>query len=132
MNKLQKYLEKNGIRYFTAIELVTGENRGNTVPEERLWPNILPTLKLLDQIREKHGRIRINSCYRNEYYNESVGGSKGSLHKQFKACDIVPIDDTIDNVLDSILKLIPVDSWGLRRYETFIHIDCREWRYREL
>jgi uncharacterized protein YcbK (DUF882 family) len=132
MEKLQEFLDENNIKYFRAIELVTGENRGNTYPNEFLWPNILPTLKVLDQVREKHGRIRVNSCYRNEYYNGKVGGSKESLHKQFKACDIVPLDDTIDNVLDTILKLIPMNSWGLRKYETFIHLDCREWRYREL
>lgn len=128
---LQDFLHAKGIRYFQSQELVTGLNRGNMPPEKELWSNIIPTLKILDECREKFGRIRINSCYRNLEFNNNVGGSKSSLHKDFKACDINPLDSSLIEVAVWLKQRIPNDSWGLKLYETFIHIDCRSRKYRK-
>jgi len=127
---LQDFLYSCNIKHFQAYELISGLQSGNTPPEKDLWVNILPTLKMLDECRDVVGRIRINSCYRNPEYNERVGGSSQSLHKYFKACDINPLDNCVQDVAKWLNSRIPSDSWGLRVYETFIHIDCRSWLYR--
>ena len=134
LEEYQKFLDENDIRFFRATELVTGMSRGNEPPPSSLWSNIIPTLKMLDRARTIFGRIRINSCYRNEFYNGIVGGARHSKHKLNMACDIVPLDADIEKVHGWLLSNIPDDSWGLRLYKKhhFIHIDCRDIRYREV
>ena len=128
---LQEFLIDNRIKYFKATELVGFYHRGNTIPKRSLWNNIIPTLKILDKCREVVGRIKINCCYRNEEFNEYADGSSNSRHKYFEACDITPLDTPLKEVALWLNSRIPQDSWGLRLYNTFIHTDCRDWKYRE-
>ena len=118
-------------RYFTEREL----RRGKIIPEG-LANNIIPTAKVLDELRSLYGKpIKINSSYRSPEYNASVKGAKNSLHLQYNALDF-----TVDNKVDlPYLYKILVEwdathkfdflpkpgSMGLGLYKTFIHIDTR-------
>ena len=131
--ELNEFLASEGIKHFKGKELVTGRLRGNRIPIKNLWDNIIPTLNVLDTARDKFGSIKINSCYRNEIYNRKVGGASKSKHKLFKACDIKPLNASLDVVASWLEENIPSDKWGLRLYETFIHIDCRsDYKYRDI
>jgi uncharacterized protein YcbK (DUF882 family) len=132
LEQLQQFLDENGIVFFSARELVKGLNNDNKVPSESIWGNALPTLRLLDKARQALGKIRINSGYRCPEYNQKVGGASASMHLFFKACDIKPLDCSLDELQNFLLSNIPSDSWGLKRYKNFIHIDCRRQRYRSL
>ena len=46
---------------------------------------------LLEPIRAKFGPLRVNSGFRGPAVNTRVGGSKGSQHMVFEACDFVPL-----------------------------------------
>lgn len=73
---------------FTADELLVNTTRGsNSAPPPRLWHNILPTLTVLQALRQELGPIQINSGYRNHSYNTSVGGAQRSQHMAFRALD---------------------------------------------
>jgi hypothetical protein len=75
-------------------DLLVGRNlKLNTPPPERLWHNIVPTIIVIDALREHYGApIKIISCYRSEAYNDPVasgnsGRAQFSTHQAFSACD---------------------------------------------
>ena len=81
--------------------------------------------------------ITINSAYRCETHNKSVGGSLNSQHLQGKAADIVingldPVLDTYD-YLDDLMRTGEILQGGLGMYKTFTHYDFRKnkarWNY---
>jgi hypothetical protein len=138
MIQLDKFIENSGIRSFSAGELVK-----HNMPPEALYQNIIPTLTILQAIRDFLGRpIKINSCYRDEKYNQAVGGKKNSLHMQFNAIDFKPAGFTPRELSDlaedidankfavmtvwgnKLITLTP-DILGVGLYDTFIHIDTR-------
>ncbi|HEX2094871.1 MAG TPA: D-Ala-D-Ala carboxypeptidase family metallohydrolase [Longimicrobiaceae bacterium] len=60
----------------------------NSVPPEELWPNLLPTLVVLQRFRDEIGSpVRLLSTYRSEAYNAAVGGAGESQHTRFRAID---------------------------------------------
>lgn len=123
--------EKMKYRYFEEREL-----RHNRVIPEGLVNNIIPTAKVLDELRSLYGKpIKINSSYRSPEYNASVKGAKTSLHLQYNALDF-----TVDNKADLPFLYKTLVEWdaihkfdflpqpgsmGLGLYNTFIHIDTR-------
>lgn len=83
--------------------------------------------------------IKINSAYRSEEHNASVGGSKNSQHLLGKAADIVVEGVDPDDVFDAIEFLITtgmMKEGGLGRYNTFTHYDIRgtraRWNYKTI
>jgi len=137
--ELDGFLAENKIECFQAKELVHGLKSGNTVPPKELWKNILPTLKLAELARKDlHTRVKITSGYRNEHYNAKpdIGGSKNSFHIYFRALDCKPLDcplvDFLDYILEHLNNPIDCNSWGIKEYNTFLHIDDRKNRYRNL
>ena len=96
MLELDLFLDRHGIDFFSAQEIVQlgRRYRGEviTMPPRDLWPNIVPTLQVLDRVREHAGPIRVYSGYRPKAYNEVVGGASRSLHVQFNAIDSFPVD----------------------------------------
>lgn len=73
--------------------------------------------------------ITINSAYRCEEKNRSVGGSKTSQHLLGKAADITIKGYTPDEVADKIELLHSENrsrTNGLGRYDTFTHVDIRQ------
>ncbi|WP_286170102.1 D-Ala-D-Ala carboxypeptidase family metallohydrolase [Halocella sp. SP3-1] len=79
----------------------------------------------LQKLRDYLGQaIVINSSYRNESHNKSVGGSPNSQHLKGKAVDIRRIEGlTIDEMV-----AIAEDAGfnGIGKYNWGIHIDVRE------
>jgi hypothetical protein len=92
------YMRPLGLRYFAPEGFLTlggahispgSSGYGlNSYPNEDLWPNIVETARLLDELRGSLGApIRITSAYRNDAYNRAVFGVSDSIHKRFNACD---------------------------------------------
>jgi hypothetical protein len=135
MTPTQKFaaiLRSEKIKYFSAREAFflgasNARFKNNTIPEEYLWDNIIPTLKFLDTARERVGRLQLSSIYRNAAYNRSVGGARNSQHLAFRACDVQPLDTSVQdlwNVCVDIRRKLDFQG-GLGRYNTFVHVDCR-------
>ena len=91
--------------------------------------------KLSDQLqilRDIYGSIHINSAYRCESHNESIGSNSTSQHILGKAADITAelkpgeLADVIEeDIQNNIVKL-----GGLGRYNTFTHVDIRGYKAR--
>ena len=80
--------------------------------------------------------IQINSAYRCPSHNKAIGGVSNSQHILGKASDIVvegftpnEVANTIDNMLRN--EYNPnLNIGGLGRYNTFTHIDIRNYMAR--
>jgi hypothetical protein len=130
--KMQAMLDEAGVRYFTAEEaLFLGASNArlklNTIPPESMWRNILPTLLVLDLVREQVGALSLLSIYRNGAYNHAVGGARGSIHMQFRACDVRPLACPVDRLHRAVLRLRDESIFlgGVGRYPGFVHVDTR-------
>jgi uncharacterized protein YcbK (DUF882 family) len=130
--KLEAFIDSLGLKHFKGRELTEYWSRvrngvQNSAPPEELWPNIVPTLRALDWIREKLGRpITITSSYRSPAYNRAVGGEKASYHMQFKAIDFQsPAGPAACLKVAREARKAGVITGGIGSYPTFTHIDCR-------
>ena len=100
--------------------------------------NVLDLAQNLQKLRDYYdASITINSGYRSEEHNRSVGGAKGSQHRRGLAADIVIKGVNPDDVADKIEELIEkgfLKEGGVGRYHTFTHYDIRgtkaRWDYR--
>ena len=105
-------------------------------------PNdVLDNIKLLaielQTIRDYVGQpIKINSAYRCELHNSIIGGVKTSQHILGKASDITINTFTPNEVVDVIENLLINEMLpsfyigGLGRYNTFTHLDIRDYKAR--
>ena len=82
---------------------------------------------LLQQLREKIGRpLIINSAYRTKQHNKAVGGVENSQHRLGKAVDISL--ENLTYTADDVEKLAEqIGFKGIGKYNTFIHLDVREY-----
>lgn len=81
-------LDHFGGAEFTEYWSRTRDGVRNECPPTVLWQNIVPSLVVLDQIREDLGKpITLNSTYRSPRYNRAVGGEPNSFHMRFMAID---------------------------------------------
>ena len=128
---------KNKLDYYKIINFTIDEiTMGRIIPERLLW-NILPTIRVLQELRNKFDKpIIINSTYRSPSYNKLIGGSKNSLHLEFNAIDFTIEDKTELKSLflqlhiwdkEYHFKFLPkAGSMGIGFYENrFIHLDAR-------
>ncbi len=103
----------------------------NTDPPRELWPNVLNVMKVVDEFRERIGHpVVLNSVYRSETYNKSVGGVSGSQHKKFQASDIRVIGFGSPPDWAAVLKTMRASGFfqgGIGVYNTFVHVDTRGW-----
>ena len=132
LENLKNKLEYSQITNFTIDEITMGRK----VPDNLLW-NILPTIRVLQELRKKYDKpIIINSTYRSPSYNKLVGGSKSSLHLEFNAIDFTVQDKGyLRNLFLQLdiwdkeyhFKFLPkAGSMGIGFYENrFIHLDTR-------
>lgn len=67
-------------------------------------------LQVLDPLREKIGKIKVNSGYRTTEYNKSVGGARNSQHCLGMACDIVPMDFNTMKAFNIIVNTLDYDQ----------------------
>ena len=99
----QTFVDDLDLSHFGAAELLHGIDRTagstrNRMPPREIWPNVVPTILLLDTLRREIGApIRILSGYRAPEYNRAVGGVGRSQHQDFRAldftCDVGEPDD---------------------------------------
>jgi uncharacterized protein YcbK (DUF882 family) len=103
-------------------------NDGSKVPEA-LEANVRLLAEQLQALRDFIGiPIHLNSAYRTEAYNASIGGSPKSQHKLAKAADLVTSKYTPAELADIIKKLIKEGKMmqgGVGVYPSFCHYDCR-------
>lgn len=120
-------------KHFTAAEITrfARNSRGavrNGMPPEIIWPNILPTLFVLEQLRRKLGKgITITSAYRSLPYNRALKSPDNSQHVSFRALDFV-VSGASPAVVKAALLGWRIDgAWtgGLGTYPGFTHIDTR-------
>ena len=128
---LQSYIEQHGIQHFSAFEVNPVGKRANGNGVELLpapmplWSNIIPTLEVLEWLREQVGPLHILSGYRDPQYNEAVGGEDKSLHMLFNATDICSKKKS-PRVIRKLLENHPkAQSFGIGEYAGFVHLDTR-------
>ena len=94
--------------------------------------------KLVDQlqiIRNIYGPLNVNSAYRCESHNKSIGSNSSSQHVLGKAADITAelTPDELADVIEEDINNNVVKFGGLGRYNTFTHVDIRpnkaRWNY---
>lgn len=122
-------------RHFGAAEFTSyfaRERRGvrNSSPPKRIWKNIVPPLRIVDELRESFGKpCRLLSSYRSPAYNRAVGGSALSQHLEFTALDIAINGIPARRVYDRLLQWRKEGKFtgGLGYYPSsgFVHIDTR-------
>ncbi|MGA0614922.1 caspase family protein [Paracoccus sp. KR1-242] len=137
MQRFSSFIAPLGLRHFAAEEFLAlgaghfggGAAHGlNSAPPEQLWPNILPTAQVLDQLRARLGvPVTINSAYRNAAYNQAIGGEPHSWHMQFRACDISADGASARKVADTLSEMRGEGLFrgGIGRYAGFTHVDTR-------
>lgn len=130
--RFQVFLDRHGIKYFKAGEVLyrggtDATLKINTDPPESLWPNIIPTLKILDLVRTEIGAIYLTSIYRNERYNKAVGGETNSFHTKFQAADCIPMQSSSIELHAVARRLRNEGKFkgGIGKYPSFVHIDTR-------
>ena len=85
---------------------------------------------ILQKIRDKFGKpVIINSAFRNDSYNNKIGGAKYSQHQYGKAADI-RIDGVTPKDIASFAETLLVETGGIGIYNTFVHIDVRKIKSR--
>lgn len=111
------------------------------VPPQYLWANIVPTLRLLQALKQQ-GYLpyttEIRSVYRNPDLNRCAGGAAGSKHQTNGAMDVwIPeydgqmwkIKETVDKVCEFWQSQGESYQFGLGLYATgAIHLDTQGWR----
>ncbi|MGR3421449.1 MAG: D-Ala-D-Ala carboxypeptidase family metallohydrolase [Paracoccus sp. (in: a-proteobacteria)] len=130
-----------GLVYFQPHELLvmggsnaSGPCKGkNGIPPKSLWPNMVPTILALDEIRGILGySVRTTSVYRSPEYNECLrvtlgnsGVAKFSQHLSFRAIDFAGYQGVPSGWGDAVEKVRK--KWGLwtKTYKSFVHIDSR-------
>lgn len=96
----------------------------------RLHENGVPSalLDILEDVRAHFGKpVNINSGYRCPTHNANVGGAKNSMHMLGIAADfwIKGVDPA-----DAYAYLDPIVTGGLGKYNTFTHVDVRDYKAR--
>ncbi|WP_232380439.1 D-Ala-D-Ala carboxypeptidase family metallohydrolase [Leptospira ainlahdjerensis] len=103
---MEKFLREHKVLNVVPIEQLLRqgtdwrqtESQPFAIPPRDLWPNILPTLKVIrDLILPQVGPVTVVSGFREAEYNNKAGGAKSSRHLQFSALDMIP-DREIDRV----------------------------------
>jgi hypothetical protein len=94
---LQNYIDKSGIRYFSATEIMTPHNEKgaikcgveNLIPPQCIWSNGIALMSIFERIREIiSGPIMFRNWWRPNCYNTLVDGAKASDHLLAKSIDI--------------------------------------------
>lgn len=90
----------------------------------------LALVNLLQKIRDYFGKaVIINSAYRTEAHNKSIGGATYSQHKYGLAADIHINGVTPKEIAAHVETLLP-SSGGIGIYKSFVHIDVRRVKSR--
>ncbi len=137
MDAFTNWFDAQGFRYFGAGEFTRyfgAVRKGvkNSQPPKKLWKNLVPTLRVVDELRASFGRpCTILSSYRSPDYNRTVGGAALSQHLQFGALDIAFDGVSARQVYERLLEWRSQGKFvgGLGYYPSsgFVHIDTRDY-----
>lgn len=90
----------------------------------------LALVNLLQKIRDHFGKaVIINSAYRTEAHNKSIGGATYSQHKYGLAADI-HINGVAPKEIAAYVETLMPSSGGIGIYKSFIHVDVRRVKSR--
>lgn len=128
------HLVAHPLRHLRPDEIIRPhfKKRGEVLcglPPRALWDNLLPTLRVADELRERLDLPLqlIISAYRSPQYNAKCpGASTRSQHLHNRALDLVfdcPAEDAF--AMAKTLREEGLFTGGLGLYESFIHIDTR-------
>lgn len=138
-----QFLDSLGLKAFNGTTMAAYFRRrnsggANTIPPRELWPNIAPTMAVVQAIADiLGGRVIVNSSYRAPGYNRGVGGATHSTHMQFKALDFNitgSSPSTVQRVAkqqrgkvftNPYTKTTFTFSGGIGTYPNFTHLDTR-------
>jgi hypothetical protein len=123
INEYQELLDKYRIRHFTALEIFEPplNHKLGTLPNTELWKNSIPTILIIDEMRDFCDfPIIISSSYRNEKHNRVEGGSTDSMHIYFNAFDIYPALGSRDHLKKMILFVEDVFFYKIKYDNTFV------------
>lgn len=142
-DQLETFIDSLNLEFFKGSEFRPYWSRmrsgvKNCVPPLELWPNIVPTLAVMDRLRSDLGApIFLTSTYRSNRYNEAIGGARNSYHVAFRAIDFVAQTSSPARWADR-LKSYRGETFvnphtgqsfefrgGVGTYSTFVHIDTR-------
>ena len=127
-----QFINSLGLRNIPTDQIINYHNRtrgsvSNSFPPREIWDNIIPTLRVLDQVAPQLGGIKsINSVYRSPSYNTAVGGARRSQHLEHSALDVTFNVDTT-RAFDVICDFRGNGGFfgGVGWYSGFVHIDTR-------
>ena len=129
----EQWFATKKFKHFSADEFTTYFSRTrdgvrNSAPPRALWESIVPTLRLVDELRKHLNRpIVLLSSYRSRAYNSAVGGESASLHMKFNALDIAVAGHSPSSVARLLKQWRKEGKFlgGVGTYPTFVHIDTR-------
>lgn len=114
-SKFEAFVGSIGLKHFTADELLVGRYQPkNGPPPLCMWHNIVPTIVVLDALREELGAsIKLISGYRTEAWNDPAnnpGRAKLSQHQAFSALDF-KVTGVPPATVKAVLKSWENDRW---------------------
>jgi N-acetylmuramoyl-L-alanine amidase len=129
-----EWLRAQGIRFGFDAEIaemsqrVSKGIRNDTPPLER-WHRIVPTIRVLELVRDRFGPTVIHSAYRSLAYNVAVGGVGDSRHSQNDAIDFSCKTGTPEDwarfLRDKRATGVFTGGIGVYPRSGFVHIDTR-------
>ena len=126
------FLEAHGVEHFTAHEVCPVGKTHKTATLYAPAPGLmLNSLVLIEGpliwIRSYEGvaPIGVNSWFRSEAYNRSVGGGKKSIHLTAGAADITKRGWTPLRIALALLEYPGAAQLGIGLYTKFVHVDIR-------
>lgn len=134
LERYTKFLAGLKLKHFSPVEITryadrtTGRGVKNELPPQELWGNLVPTIRVLDELRAAIGKpIVLTSIYRGPAYNKAVGGVSGSQHLRNAAIDFQVRGMSPRAVYNRLLEMRRAGKFkgGLGLYSTFVHIDTR-------
>jgi hypothetical protein len=92
--------------HFSLEELTFTQHRNiDNTPNAEQLANLKDRLApKLEEVRGIVGPMHVNSGFRSEALNKSVGGAKNSSHVLGLACDFVPLNHTLKDAIALLLK----------------------------
>lgn len=131
-DRYAEWLTAQSLRFGFPAEIAALADRTarfvqNDTPPVEVWHRIVPTLRVVERVREQFGATTIHSAYRSASYNLAVGGVGDSRHAQNDAVDFSCKEGTPKEWALFLrgLRAEGVFAGGIGVYGTFVHVDTR-------